>query len=384
MQKILIYGDIDMNVIDGSSIWIISILKTLSQNRNNKVSLLLKRPIEKWILLNSVITNSNIELIDCWQRNFDYNEINSTKSGKAKVLLAYDAVQIIRNLDEKNNYDTILIRGNNLIEELVKLKDTAGKTIIYGLEHFTDVLGGKEEKKKNELIESIKYLACQTEELAEYFLKLGVSKDKLFILPLMIPNFNPTSISIKRNGYKLIYAGKFSPLYNTLEILQAFDRISLTNPQCELLMVGSKFYNQPYVEHFEERVKKHIKTNSNIHFLFGVSREKVLNSVAAYDICISWRSEQVNESLELSTKLLEYGSLGKPVILNKNRMHERLLGKDYPLFANCEDEFIGKVELCLSSEEIYKTSAERVFKTSQNYTFKKVYEKISKYFELIL
>jgi glycosyltransferase involved in cell wall biosynthesis len=381
MLKILIYGDIDMNVIDGSSTWVISLLKTLSQDRNNKITLLLKRPIEKWILLNSVVPHPNIEWVDCWQTDLEYFKTNTTKSSRARGLVPSDAVQIMKSLNETYNYDTVLIRGDNLVEHLIENKILAKKTIIYGLKHFSILLGEKGAEKKRELLDGIKYLACQTEELFEYFAGLGMPQNKLFILPMMIPNFNSVFTRIGRKRYTLIYAGKFSPLYNTLEILQAFDKIAVRNRQSKLLMVGSKFYNHPSVEHFEEKIHAHIHHNPNVSLLFGLSRDEVLRSIAASDACISWRSERTNKSLELSTKLLEYGSMGKPVILNRTPMHERILGKDYPLFANSQDEFIKKVELCFSSPQIYKISAERVLRVSQNYTFKKVYHQINKYFK---
>ena len=54
---------------------------------------------------------------------------------------------------------------------------------------------------------------------------------------------------------------------------------------------------------------------------------------ASCDIGLSWRDASLDASLELSTKVLEFGLLGLPVILNRTPMHEGLLGADYPLFA---------------------------------------------------
>jgi len=56
-------------------------------------------------------------------------------------------------------------------------------------------------------------------------------------------------------------------------------------------------------------------------------------TAAACDIGLSWRHPSMDASLELSTKVLEFGILGLPVILNRTPMHEALLGTDYPLFA---------------------------------------------------
>lgn len=42
--KILLYGDIDLNFMDGSAIWLTSIAQMLTQSKGIKVDLLLKAP----------------------------------------------------------------------------------------------------------------------------------------------------------------------------------------------------------------------------------------------------------------------------------------------------------------------------------------------------
>ena len=65
----------------------------------------------------------------------------------------------------------------------------------------------------------------------------------------------------------------------------------------------------------------------------GHSREEAMRLASSCDIGLGWRHPELDASLELSTKVLEFGALGLPVILNRTPMHEALLGADYPLFA---------------------------------------------------
>ena len=44
---------------------------------------------------------------------------------------------------------------------------------------------------------------------------------------------------------------------------------------------------------------------------------------ASCDIGVSWRDASLDASLELSTKVLEFGVLGLPVILNRTPMYFR-------------------------------------------------------------
>ena len=50
IRKILIYGDLDLNIIDGSSIWLVNLAKLLMKDRKNHVDILLKKRIRNHIL----------------------------------------------------------------------------------------------------------------------------------------------------------------------------------------------------------------------------------------------------------------------------------------------------------------------------------------------
>ena len=72
----------------------------------------------------------------------------------------------------------------------------------------------------------------------------------------------------------------------------------------------------------------------------GHPRAEAMRLTAGCDVGLSWRDPDMDASLELSTKVLECGTLGVPVVLNRTPMHERLLGADYPLFAATEADVL--------------------------------------------
>ncbi|MBP2240284.1 glycosyltransferase involved in cell wall biosynthesis [Cytobacillus eiseniae] len=373
MNNILVYADTDMNIIDGSSIWVVSILKTLAEDRQNNITLLLKTPIFNQTLIQSVAIFPTIQLVECWEQknNGKHNLLNHTK----KSLSPADALKRINHLDTEHNYTTILVRGANLSPLLLKYRKILSKCIIYHLEN-----GEGDPTIYNRVFPRAKYIACQTHAIKQQLIQMKVPPEKLFILPPMVPNFNKNEIVIKRNGKKLIYSGKLSPQYHTLKIIQAFDHISRKFPDSELLIIGAKYYNKPFVSDFQAKVESMISENRKIRLFMGQTRERAMELIAKSDVCISWRNESLNDHLELSTKLLEYGSLGKPVIVNRTKVHEQLLGKDYPLFANSFDEFIQKVTISFTNDAIYQKAANQMILLSENYTFKEVYRKICAHF----
>src|ERR1700730_9979845 len=70
----------------------------------------------------------------------------------------------------------------------------------------------------------------------------------------------------------------------------------------------------------------------------GQPRAEAMRLAGAGGVRGCWGAPELDSSLELSTKVLEFGQLGLPVILNRTPMHEALLGADYPLFAASLDD----------------------------------------------
>ena len=80
-------------------------------------------------------------------------------------------------------------------------------------------------------------------------------------------------------------------------------------------------------------MKELLQTSPNTIWHGGLSREDTLNLMSTMDICWGYRSKLLEENtLELSTKTLEYLSLGLPTIISRNSINESVCGKRIPLF----------------------------------------------------
>src|ERR1700722_14079729 len=88
----------------------------------------------------------------------------------------------------------------------------------------------------------------------------------------------------------------------------------------------------------------------------------------ARDIGMGWRHPSLDASLELSTKVLEYGLLGLPVILNRTPMHEELLGADYPLFARDLAEVADAAAMAAGDPAVAQLAAARTAAAARPFT----------------
>lgn len=371
--KILVYGDIDINIIDGSSIWLSSIINVLAINKNIDINYLIKSDIKNENILKSIKHIDTLNIINPFKNiKFNNNKMN-----------IYEASDYIQYLDDKNDYDCIIIRGTSLCEYVCKKERLRKKLICYIIpeNNNRDIksVSNEEYKKINYIYQNSRYVFIQTEESKELLLKLLKlnSSDKIIILPPMIPNIdNPKNNFINKNNM-LIYSGKFCEKWYIYEILKCYKELVEEDDNIKLTVVGNKFHAD--ISDKKEEIIRTLTQEKNINWINGVSREESGYSMEHSDIGISWRSSTIDNdnSVELSTKVLEYARAGIPIILNRSKIHEKLLGASYPLFVeDNKDDFKEKIKLALYDKDIYMKSAIMASNAAKDYTFLQVYKKI--------
>ncbi|WP_102026478.1 glycosyltransferase family 4 protein [Salirhabdus sp. Marseille-P4669] len=373
--NVLVYGDVNANIIDGSSIWLTSISETLAQYKDITVNVLLKYPIMRKTVINNLFEYDNINIIDPYTDE-SIKQNNKLKKKLTKFLSYTIAAETIDFLDSINNYDLIIIRGYNLSKEISQVYKVSHKTVYY----ITDFPQQEEDVTKEDIIylttmyQNSAALAGQTKELINYFKDiLGVEEDGKFLyLPPMIPNNKLGDYNFTNRSNTLIYAGKFSPLWKVPDMFKITNKINGIN--LKFVVIGDKFHNYPYQYNYRYNVERVLTESNRVQWKKGLTRKEVQEEIQRSDLGVSWRHEALDDSKELSTKVLEFGINGKPVIFNRNSLHESIYGQDYPLYANTEEEFEEKVKLAFADNGVYKKAAETVNRVSENHTFEKVAE----------
>ena len=235
----------------------------------------------------------------------------------------------------------MVLRGRAVTSTVAKSEAFAGRLWPY----LTDVpqsVPGLTPETADELgliASAARYLLCQTEEL-RCFLEgsIPAACGKCVLLPPMLADIPPARLPIPPScgaaaagtPLRLVYTGKFAPRWNTLEMTELPGLLSARGIASELHMAGDKIHDDACG--YQQRMRAALEING-VTWHGGHSREEAMRLAASCDIGLSWRHPDLDASLELSTKVLEFGALGLPVILNRTPMHEALLGADYPLFA---------------------------------------------------
>jgi len=281
----LITGDIDLDKVDGCTIWWSNTINEISKRK--RVIYISNYPIE---------TENNL-------RNLE--NVNNVIIINPKVKLNGREVKLkIEELCAKYNINEIIIRSNELLEEVNKDWDLLKITKIYSLElHFQNVI--KLQNKFDKLI-------CQSDKLREYYNEGGVFNEKITVIP---PKCNKYNFTINRedNKIRLIYAGTLRDEENIIEIIDDFLRIKKSIPEMELTICYGKIHGtREYIQKINSIKEKNIES---IKWKYNLSHKECCEEIANSTHGISWRKRGYgNNGMEISTKEKEYSLYGLKII----------------------------------------------------------------------
>ena len=369
--RALVYGDIDLNLLDGSAIWLQSVTQALAR-AGCAVTLLLKAPVQTSRLIAPLLAEPGITV-----RSPHREQLLAGVSGSMPVAAA---ASLLARLDAADPYDLLVLRGRRVTAAVASGGAFDGRLWAY----LTDVpqsvpelsAGAADELK--DIASSARYLLCQTEEL-RCFLEGSIPQacGKCVLLPPILAD-----VTLARGAeaagapLRLVYTGKFAPRWNTLEMTGLPALLEARGTAAELHMIGDKIHDDP--PGYRDRMRAALDTDG-VTWHGGQSREDAMRLAASCDIGLSWRHAELDASLELSTKVLEFGALGLPVILNRTPAHEALLGAGYPLFAATLEDVASAAAMAAADASLFRRAAQRTTAAAERYTMDRAAQRLRRY-----
>jgi len=368
--RALVYGDIDLNLIDGSAIWLQSVTQALAR-AGCAVTLVLKAPVRTSRLIAPLLAEPGVTV----RRPFEEHLVE----GPGPIRSAA-APELLGRLDAEAPYDLVVLRGRVVTAAAAKSGRFAGRLWPY----LTDVpqsvpgLTPAAAEELGMIASASRYLLCQTEEL-RCFLEgsIPAACGKCVLLPPILSEIPASrAATAAASPLRLVYSGKFAPRWNTLEMTELPGLLAERGVTAELHMIGDKIHND--AGEYQQRMRAALD-RPGVTWHGGHSREDALRLAASCDIGLGWRHPDLDASLELSTKVLEYGAIGLPVILNRTPMHEGLLGADYPLFAASLADVVDASAAAAADARLFRLAADRTGDAAREFTLEKAAERLRGY-----
>lgn len=372
LRKILLYGDVNLNVMDGSAVWLVSMAEVLSKT-NSFVDVLLKVPVEDDRLVRKLATNERIRFLP-----------PVLKSGASGSLTPRFAAQQMLGLHLKHDYDVIVARGFQVCQFVAGSEKLSKRAWLY----VTDLpfpASSLTESKKTALTKiavNSKRMFAQTEDARSYLERvIPEAAGKTVLLPPMVPDeffANPIIPLPADTSLKLVYAGKFAKSWRTLEMCDLQSALRERGVASEVTLIGDKFQDDLRDPAWPERMKSAI-SGPGVKWLGGLPREDAMHVVRENHLGLGWRDDSLNSSLEVSTKALEYAAAGVCPVINRTAAHERLFGRNYPFFIDTDD-LSGAVEAIVAGFHRLQELRGSVREAAAYYSMRQAAERIEKEF----
>jgi glycosyltransferase involved in cell wall biosynthesis len=393
----LVYGDVDLNLLDGSAIWLQSVTQALVA-AGCAVTLVLKAPVRTDRLVAPLLAMDEVTVRMPQAEQLLPALAEGTSPGTASLTVA-QAVAVLAAVDAEHGprgHDLIVLRGRALVSAAARHEPFSGRLWSY----LTDVpqaipaVTPQAAEDLTQIANASRYLLCQTEEL-RCFLEGSVAAacGKAVLFPPVLPA-DPVRRDPRRpvagpgTALRLVYTGKFAPRWNTLEMTELPGLLASRGVTAELDMVGDKIHDDPRDPSYKRRMTAALGQAGQpgaegaapgVVWHGGKPRAQAMAIAAAGDIGLSWRHPELDASLELSTKVLEFGALGLPVILNRTPMHEALLGADYPLFAASLDDVADVAAAAARDQSVFALAASRTAAATEDFTLQRAAGRLREY-----
>ena len=370
---ILLYGDLNMNKIDGSSVWLASVAEALT-GLGFEVHFLLKHPPERMLLLEPLMKLPGLKLFEPLLFGVDY-------------LRPARAVAALEAMDGTFSYSAVIIRGLAVCDLAASQKSLWGRVLPYLTDFYRIEKAGAEipaevHEAFSDFGSSFDRFLVQTPQIAALMQReLRVQPDRIIELPPLIPD-HLTDRSRRRQPdggpLRIVYAGKIAPLWGVLELISHAEALAADGVAVEVHVVGDKIHESSD-QHptFQEDALAALEGSPVVRWHKGLTRRECLDVMADADVGWCYRDPHMElHTLELSTKLIEHIGIGLPPIVTRNAINEALLGPDYPLFVGSPSELGLRLRQIAAGEHQLDLAAPRYQQVVERHTISSIRERL--------
>jgi FkbM family methyltransferase len=389
VRRILVYGEMDVHMIDGSSIWLVSTVEVL-RRAGCEVTLLLRFPPHSDRLLKALSALGGITVID----PSVFPNLPGAEDLKSNRGLTPDGAALaIEHLVRQIPCDAVIVRGSASARRLCSSNALRGRLWPY----LTDLPQSVAELESQhrvwlaELAAASAVMLCQTEGLRAILEScVAGAGGKCELWPPVVPELalragHPShQVGTQEEPLRLGYMGKFAPRWNTLEMAALPAQLRERGLHALVDVVGDKVHPSPERPGWRDAMRHALGNAEGLRWHGGLPRDEALRVIARCHLGLSWRSPELDGSLELSTKLLEYGAIGLPAVVNRTWAHEELLGRDYPLFVDERRPVLDAIEHAARSSEDWFGAAERLGSAARDFRMDKAVRRVRGLVERVL
>lgn len=372
-MRVLVYANVGLHLIDGSTIWVQSIAEVLSSLPGCNVIVISRDRLEDRGVVPALKRIGNLRIV-CYP---DYPDIvaQHPEPGDPEGI-----VKIVTQLDCEEALDRMIIRAPDVALHIARVEALRQKLWVYLLESPA-LNAGADLTRMGELVETAAGLIVQTDTqrgLLEAVFPTACNKTS--VLPPMIKPVSVAPVIPKPDAdlpaVRFIYSGKYSIAWNVEAFFDVPEACARAGVSATVTMIGDKVHNENSDEDFRNRILTKFTNTAGVEWLGPMEREKAITKAANHDLGLCWRTSALDDSLEISTKFLEFASMGIPAVVNRTAAYENLLGEDYPYFAVTMEDVVSAARAVAMDRERHERIREQCRKLATGFTYEVAAERL--------
>ena len=372
-MNVLIYADVNLNLIDGSTIWVESLAEILVKHVGAQVTVLSREPNLGTGVMASLSKIDGLSIMSC--DRFEEVMQEFPRPGDP-----WGIEKIISIMDEENHFDKFIVRSSDVARVIARVTALKTRLWAYLIDNppFNDEAA---QLRIGEIAADAGGIFVQTDAQRAILEAIhSEAAGKTSVLPPMVrppSGMKKTDDAPAARGgpLRLVYSGKYSITWNVEAFFELPQLCKQAGVDATVTMIGDKVHAEAADPAFRDRILKKLKGTEGVEWLGALSREEAMRQSADCDLGLCWRTDALNDSLEISTKFLEFSASGVPSIVNRTAAYEALLGADYPFFAaNSEDA----VAACKAAFDpaVYDLAQQRCLALARDYSYDRAAERL--------
>lgn len=367
--EIALYGDVNLNIMDGSAIWAASLAEVLGGISDARVSLVLKARIRRTQIISRLLDlTPSVRLIE--------PEVEDARGLSQEAAVAW-----LEALDEERPFGAFIMRGLEVCSRAARSPRLAGRIWAYltDIPQQVELLDEETREKISTIVSASQYILCQTPQMQAYFSSVFPhAAERVKLLPPMVPATELANVAVDAAApFRYCYAGKFAPRWGIRELFDAHAQLRAVAPASELHVFGDKIHNPADDPEFHPTVQTRLNSGEGLQWHGALDRNSLMRQLQGMHASWAFRDPAFErETLELSTKVLEYASLGVPVILAPSPVFKSVLGDDYPLFAQTQEQAVALLRELAASAALRADAVARLRTVAGHYSFDSVRQRI--------
>src|SRR5690554_1884774 len=228
--RILLYADVNLGLIDGSSIWVQSLVSTLLQGSSNHITVVTRMRDARGIVTGPLQCNERVAFVGT-----DLAD---------EELSPHEASDLISSLDDQKQFDVVIIRGNDVALHCASSGQFEGRIWLYYLPPKDGAPSSAEGEFLKQVAPHCRHILCQTEAVRSYVEAISPAlANRLLVLPPMIPRVECAPNTAEDADVQVLYSGKLAPEYRFLDMVETVRELRRRGVNASFIVAGDKIHN---------------------------------------------------------------------------------------------------------------------------------------------